>query len=44
MAANKLDIEKNPVAYTIFHQKNDEGMNFVPEPTMAEDKISIWKK
>lgn len=35
---------KHPMSYTTLPSKNDEGINFVPEPPMAKERISIWKK
>lgn len=32
------------MAYMIFPSENDEGRDFVPEPPMAKEKISIWQK
>lgn len=43
-SSNKLDTGKNPMTYTIFPSENDEGRDFVPEPPLTKEKISIWQK
>lgn len=35
-SSNKFDTGKNPIAYTILPSENDEGRNFVFEPSMAK--------
>lgn len=42
-SSNKFDTGKNPMAYTIFPWENEEG-DFVLEPEIAKERISIWKK
>lgn len=43
-SSNKFDTIKNPMAYTNLPSENDEGRDFIPEPPMAKERNSIWKK
>ena len=39
---SKFDTDKNPLAFTIFPEENNEGRDFVPEPPLLKEKISNW--
>lgn len=43
-SSSKIDTGKNPMAFMILPIEVDEGRDFVPEPPMAKEKISIWQK
>ena len=41
---SKSDTKKNPIAFIIPPDADEEGWDYIQEPPLSKEKIAIWEK